>query len=434
VTGAALLQGAGFRRLFAARVLSQLADGVFQASLAGAVFFNPEHVTDPRQAAAGFLVLYLPYSFVSPFAGVLLDRWRRQRSMLACCLVRVPLVALVAALIVTVGTQGPRSAWLYVAALAVLGISRFFIAAAGAALPHVVDEDRLVNANALAGTSGTVAAFVAGILALVVRGALPATETTDAALALASAAAYLLAAAVLMRFRADALGPDTQAAATRWRTESARVVRELADGARHVRALPVAVRGLAALTAYRLCMGSLTLDAVLLYRNEFADIHGALPGGQTGLAEMVGASALGILVSAFVTPRVTGRIGKPAWVALLLVTAGAVVGGLGPSYKPLAFLLAGLVVGAVGQGVKICIDTLLQEVVADEFRGRAFAFYDALFNLAFALGAVAVAFILPTSGRSIVVLEVTAGVFVAAGLLYGRAERSSVERLGVEAR
>ena len=430
MTGAALLQGEGFRRLFTARVLSQLADGIFQASLAGAVFFNPEHVTDPRQAAAGFLVLYLPYSFVSPFAGVLLDRWRRQRSMLACCLARVPLVALVALLIVTVGTQGPRSAWLYVAALAVLGVSRFFIAAAGAALPHVVEEDRLVTANALAGTSGTVAAFAAGILALVIRGALPATATTDASLAFGSAAAYLLAALVLMRFRGDALGPDLRSATSHWRTEARRVVREMADGARHVRAVPVAVRGLAALTAYRLCMGSLTLDVVLLYRNEFGPIHGALPGGQTGLAEMVGASAVGILISAILTPRVTERIGKPAWVALMLVAAGAVVGGLGPSYTPIAFLLAGLVVGAVGQGVKICIDTLLQEVVADEFRGRAFAFYDALFNLAFAVGAVAVAFTLPTSGRSIVVLESTAALFIVAGLLYGRADRRSL----VEAR
>ena len=426
MTDAPLLSLAGFRRLFAARLLSQLADGIFQASLAGAVFFNPDHVTDPRQAAAGFLVLYLPYSFVSPFAGVLLDRWRRQRSMLACCLARVPLVALVAVLIVTVGTQGPESAWLYVAALAVLGVSRFFIAAAGAALPHVVDEKRLVSANALAGTSGTVAAFAAGILALVLRGLLPATTTTDASLALGSAAAYLLASLVLMRFRADALGPDVAAPGAGWRTEATRVAREMVDGARHVGAIPVAVRALGALTAYRLCMGSLTLDAVLLYRNEFGSIHGILPGGQTGLAEMVGASAVGILVSAFLTPRITRRIGKPAWVSALLILAGIVVGGLGPTYRPLAFLLAGLVVGGVGQGVKICIDTLLQEVVSDDYRGRAFTFYDALFNLAFAIGAVAVAFILPTSGRAIVVLEATAGLFVAAGLLYGRAERRSL--------
>ena len=46
-----------FRWLYGTRLVSQTADGVFQASLASAVFFNPEHQTDPKQAAAGFVVL-----------------------------------------------------------------------------------------------------------------------------------------------------------------------------------------------------------------------------------------------------------------------------------------------------------------------------------------------------------------------------------------
>ena len=42
-----------FRWLFGTRLVSQCADGVFQSSLASAVFFNPDHQTDPKQAAAG---------------------------------------------------------------------------------------------------------------------------------------------------------------------------------------------------------------------------------------------------------------------------------------------------------------------------------------------------------------------------------------------
>jgi MFS family permease len=424
VTAVPLLREAGFRRLFSARLLSQLADGVFQASLAGAVFFNPDHATDPHQAALGFLVLYLPYSLASPFAGVVLDRWRRQRSMLACCAIRVPLVAVVALLLATVGAG---SLWLYLAALLVLGVSRFFIAAAGAALPHVVDEGRLVSANSIAGTSGTVAAFAAGILALLVRAALPPSTGTDAAIALASAAAYVLAAAVLLRFRGEALGPDTVSAATPLRREAARVLHEMRDGAAHLRTRPIAVRALAAITAYRLCMGALTLAAVLLYRNSFAGVHGLFPGGQTGLAEMVGASAAGIFACAVVTPRVTARIGTRAWTALLLVTAGVTVAVLAPTYRPVTFLVAGLVVGGVGQGVKICVDTLLQETVDDSYRGRVFAFYDALFNCAFAVAAVLAAFVLPTSGRSLPVIACVAGLFLVSGLGYGRSERSAVQ-------
>ena len=58
-------RGDGVRGLFARAVVRiactapgpsrRSADGIFQASLASAVFFNPEHQTDPRQAAAGFV-------------------------------------------------------------------------------------------------------------------------------------------------------------------------------------------------------------------------------------------------------------------------------------------------------------------------------------------------------------------------------------------
>src|SRR3954453_21519925 len=90
-----------FRWLFGTRLVSQTADGVFQASLASAVFFNPDHQTDPRQAAAGFVVLLLPYSLVSPFAGVFLDRWRRQRVLVRANALRAVFVIATATLLVT---------------------------------------------------------------------------------------------------------------------------------------------------------------------------------------------------------------------------------------------------------------------------------------------------------------------------------------------
>src|SRR3954451_8293976 len=85
-----------FPSLYATRVVGQAADGIFSASLASAVFFNPEHQTDPRQAAAGFVVLLLPYSLVGPFAGVFLDRWRRQQVLTRANFVRSALVLVTA--------------------------------------------------------------------------------------------------------------------------------------------------------------------------------------------------------------------------------------------------------------------------------------------------------------------------------------------------
>src|SRR6059058_4642304 len=92
-----------FGSLYGARTVAQLADGIFTASLASAVFFNPEHQTDPRQAAAGFVVLLLPYSLVGPFAGVFLDRWRRQQVLSRANFVRSALVLVSATLLVSNG-------------------------------------------------------------------------------------------------------------------------------------------------------------------------------------------------------------------------------------------------------------------------------------------------------------------------------------------
>src|SRR5579885_1692026 len=92
----AALADAGFRRLFAARLCGQFGDGVFQASLAGAVLFNPERQAHAADVAAGFAVLLLPYSLIGPFAGVFLDRWRRRRTLVLANATRAAVVAVVA--------------------------------------------------------------------------------------------------------------------------------------------------------------------------------------------------------------------------------------------------------------------------------------------------------------------------------------------------
>ena len=52
----AALAHSGFRRLFVVRLAGQFGDGVFQASLAGAVLFNPERQASAADVAAGFAV------------------------------------------------------------------------------------------------------------------------------------------------------------------------------------------------------------------------------------------------------------------------------------------------------------------------------------------------------------------------------------------
>src|SRR5262245_7139074 len=140
-----LLRGRGFRRLFAVRVASQFSDGVFQVALAAYVLFSPERQTSPQAIAASFAVVLLPFSVLGPFTGVFIDRWSRRQILVWSNLIRTALLLVLAGM-VAAGLSGPG---FFLVVLAALSVNRFLLAALSAALPHVVDEDRLVMANSV---------------------------------------------------------------------------------------------------------------------------------------------------------------------------------------------------------------------------------------------------------------------------------------------
>lgn len=417
----ALLARQDFRRILRTRLFSQCADGVFQASLAGAVLFNPERQTDPAQIAAGFAVLLLPYSFVGPFAGVLLDRWSRQRVLVMSNLVRCAIVAVVAAEIAA-GWSGPL---FYASALAATSVNRFFLAALSASLPHVVTPVQIVTATSLTTTCGTVIAALGGALALGVRELTGSDNHGYAVVALCSALGYAGSALAARRFGKAQLGPDDVELSHR--ETAGDVLRGLVAGARHVAARKPVLYGLAAISAHRFFYGVSTIATLLLYRNYFTD-DGVLRSGLTGLGQAFGASAVGILVSAVVTPPVTRRIGKPVWFTWVLAAACVTQLLLGVPYTMQALLPAALVLGFAAQAAKICVDTTVQEQVEDEFRGRVFSVYDTLFNVTFVAAAVAAAMTLPDTGKSYVVLAAVSVGYGATALCYAAANRRLVSR------
>ena len=69
-------------KLLAVRWTGQLTDGIFQSALASFVLFSPERQPDAKSAAAAFAVVLLPYSFIGPLVGTILDRISRQRIIL----------------------------------------------------------------------------------------------------------------------------------------------------------------------------------------------------------------------------------------------------------------------------------------------------------------------------------------------------------------
>ena len=198
-----VLAGRDFRRLFATRLVSQAGDGIVTAGVGTYVFFNATTFPSPAAGAAAFAVLYLPYSLIGPFAGVLIDRWSRRQILVWSALVRSVFVALTAAAM----ALGNRGALLYVAVLLVLGVNRFFLSSLSVALPHVVAEDQLVMANAVSPTIGGISATIGGVVALGLNVATGNTERGAAVTLLAGGACYVTASLVAATMPRDRLGP-----------------------------------------------------------------------------------------------------------------------------------------------------------------------------------------------------------------------------------
>nr|WP_246213830.1 MFS transporter [Kitasatospora viridis] len=417
----ALLRTRDFRRLLGVRLLSQLSDGVFQASLASYVIFSPERQSSPADIASMMAVLLLPFSVIGPFAGVLLDRWRRRQVLYLGNLTRFGLGLGTAALLLLRAEE-----WVFLAAaLLVTAVNRFILAGLSAALPRVVDADQLVTANALCPTAGTVAAVIGGGTGFVVHQVLPPGPHADAALVTVAAVLYLAAGLAARRMAPELLGPEHHPDRPDLRAALGQAGRALAEGVRHlVRESRPAVRALAAVTAARFLYGVLIVTVLMLSRytfNQPTDTRGGLATLGTALAF----SAVGFFLAAVVSPWCTRRLGLDGWMTACLASAAVFVPALGLSFAVAPIMLAALLLGLVTQATKICADTIVQHEVADEYRGRVFAIYDVLFNVAFVAAGAVTALVLPLDGRSVPVVLAVAAAYAISAIFYarGRAER-----------
>ena len=267
----AVVQHRDFRKLYFTRLAGQASDGMFQMALASYVFFAPERQADAGAAAAALATLLLPYTFVGPFAGVFLDRWRRRHVLVRANVVRAFLVAIVAGL----AWSGVTGVALFCTALIAVSINRFYLTALGASLPHVVRRDELIMANSVSATSGTMASLAGGGLGLALHQTMSGGRGTDAAHMLAAVCGYLCSA-------------------------------------------------LLAIGAHRFCYGISTIATLLLYRNYFND-PADTEAGLAGLGRIFAASGAGFLAAAVVTPPAAARLGKPRWITVC-TAACAVLG------------------------------------------------------------------------------------------------------------
>ncbi len=385
-----ILRVRGFRLLLGARLSGQTGDGLLQASLATFVLFSPERQPTAAKVAVAFAILLLPYSLIGPFVGVLLDRWRRRSVLVWANLLRAVLVVGLAAVV----AAGHDDVVLALSVLCVLGVNRFILAALSAGLPHVVADRYLVTGNALAPTAGTVASVIGGVGGVAIGKAAGGGDSGSVVVLACAIAAYVLASAVASRLGRDQLGPDDLSARETFRGVAAGMV----AGVRHLAERRPAARAIGLVMVHRVIFG---IVIALTVRQVRGALHPDDPeAAVVALTVTTAAAGLGAFLGAVVTPRLSRRLGAVRWSAFALVV-GVSIGAVGTAMATLPGLLVeGLFVGFAGQAVKVCSDTIVQEDIDDDRRGRVFALYDVAVNVAIVTGLTAAAFTAPSDGRA----------------------------------
>ncbi|MDP9068656.1 MAG: MFS transporter [Actinomycetota bacterium] len=418
---ALIFQRRDFGLLMGVQFLAQAGDGLFQTAVAKAVAFGGQKGFDVESASSVdelitiVLFLFVPYTFISPFLGVVIDRWDRRKLLFASNMLRAVLVGLIAIVGVQTtaeepvtglaGTEVLPSVFLFLVFMLTLACTRVMLATKSAALPATLDGSSLVEANAVSQLGGALFQLGAAGMAFIASTILPSWP-----IVLAGAVVYGAAAVLAMAMRKA--GEPQEAG--RLRQEVARVARSIAAGVREVARTPKAAASISTYLWLRF-LWSFTIVGVAFIARELVADDDLQVLVLTGGAGAVGA-VLGFVFAGRLHARVrtTGMLVLSA--SALAGVAVAVLGGLEmkASIALLTFFLGfGFFLG------KISLDTMVQEALGDDFRGRAFSLYDIAYNLAWVAAAVVMKLFYDADTRGALIASMGL-VFLAGLALLGR--------------
>jgi predicted MFS family arabinose efflux permease len=342
-------------------VCSQFADGLFQAVIVASVIFAP----DKQNTAVGFAkataVLVVPYSVIGPFAGVFVDRWRRE-----AILRWTPLVRGAAALLL-LGGEGAAVPF-YAGALLVLSANRFFLVTAGTVTPKVVHPDDLLVANSLNSVGGTVSTILG-----VAVGGWVADATGFRPLLVACVLLWAVTSFVVARIGTDL---SAERSAIQPLLHAMGVVgRELRDGARLLAHTPRALGPITSYAVDQFLQGLVLVMSFVVFKQRFQE-------GVGSYSQLIAAGAVGGFLGLGTVGWLDSRLSRPRMVAVAFLVSGMPLIAISPFITGWTVLIASFFLGVGFAWKKVPIDTMVQTAVADRYRGRVFAIYDVAQNLA----------------------------------------------------
>jgi hypothetical protein len=371
-----LFSNRSFGFLMGAQFLALFGDGIVQGSLAkviafgGQAGFSLEEARTPRQILALVLLTYLPYTFISPFAGVVIDRFDRRKLLIAANGFR----ACVLVVLGVVGVGKLSDPALIGAILLTLASTRLLLAIKSAGLPTVLEERNLMQGNAIS-QAGSAMFQIMGAAVAVVGTAV----TSASVLLVVGAIVYAVGAYSASKVRRL----EHERRTTRFSEEVRRLLRDVWEGLREVARRPGAGLGVFSFFALRF----LASFVALVFALEVRDILGG-DASKTSvyIAAATGAlgAGLGFVAAQALKDRVAPArllVGSMAATGVGIAVFGAVSGSVG--LAAVAFMAAlGYFLG------KVSADTLVQQALSDRYRGRGFSLFDISLNLAWILPAL----------------------------------------------
>ena len=287
----------------------------------------------------------LPTLFVGLIAGVFVDRYDRQRIMIAADLIRAALVVLIPFLIQF------DIAWLYIVVALSSAVGQFFDPAHASLLPELASDEELAAANSLMAIS-SIGSTTLGFAA---SGLIAARYPIEWAFYL-DALSFLLSAACLVLIRAAPLKVEGE-------TNVTTVLRNLRVGVRFVIDTPI-LRSLFLVVIPIFVIFGLQNTLFLPFALR------ALGATEFEFGLQQAAESVGIAIGSVLMARLSDRLREGQWLAIsYLSMALAAIGYALSSSVPLAIFLVGLS-GFLNAPSYIGRQLIIQRNTPREMRGR----------------------------------------------------------------
>jgi MFS family permease len=403
-----------FATLMSVQFLTQAGQGVIQGAIGKSIAFGGQKGFDVQNVPSAdyllqvILLLYVPYTLLSPFIGVVIDRFERRRIVWWANVVTAALVAAVALAFLlplgegtTEGNAGATAA-LVLGLLAAQAVIRVTLAVKSAAIPDVLSGRDLLQGNALSQAGGALFQIVGIAFALAAGGFLPAWLVV-----VGGAVVLVIGALVATRLRHVEARPHVATFAD----EARRVIGTIAGGIREVASRPAAAVGLVGFQMLRYQFWGFGLFVFALYAKNLVEggSKSQVPTLISGGVGLIG-GVLGLLVAQAWKDRIPPV--RLLLVSMTLLGAATVMfGGLVSVAGFAGMLFVGFFAFFVG---KISADTIVQQAMPDDFRGRAFALFDIAYNLGFIVPALilSIVWVENDPGRTRLILIASGAVFL----------------------